>query len=90
MISFAMIRFSKILNELGRQDMLLWGDLILGREAEMVEPCLGWIDFWFQQIRKASLVRLFKDVCLGLFFIIPPFCWIVMGLGQTLLLSILN
>ena len=59
------------------------GDLILGGEAEMVEPCPDWIDFWFQTIGKANSVRLFRDACLGLFLTIHPSCWTMMGLGQA-------
>ena len=66
------------------------GDLILGGVVETVEPCPGWIDFWFQPIGKASSVKLFRDACLGLLLTIPPSCWIVMGLGQAPLLSGLN
>ena len=49
----------------------------------MVESCPGWIDFLFQTIGKAILVRLFRDVCLGLFLTILPSYWTVMGLGQA-------
>ena len=66
------------------------GDLILGGVAETVEPCLGWIDFWFQPIGKAGSVKLLRDASLGLLPTIPPSCWVVMGLGEAPLLSSLN
>ena len=86
-ISPSMRRFSEVSSVLGLIDIPLKGVLLLGGEGATITRSPNLTSFWFQMIRRATLIVL---LCLDHFLIIVRFCLTPVGFKVALSRSVLK